>query len=93
MEQQHIPADPHVTAYQVAARIYCAMIGANPDQPVQLPHPQLAGVSMGVPFWYTVAERMLDLSLLMRSIKAQADQQRAANDGKVPATEGGTHSA
>jgi hypothetical protein len=61
-------ANPKVTAYEVAARIYCAKIGANPDQMLAVPHPHLANINVNVPFWYTIAERMFDLHMLLSSI-------------------------
>lgn len=77
-QAERIAADTRVTAYQVAARLYCQKTGANPDEMLQLPHPQLAGVSVQVPLWYTIAERMFGLALLLRCI---SEQNRAANEG------------
>lgn len=83
-DKQQIAADPKITAYQVAARLYCKKTGDSPDTPLQIPHPQLAGVTMEMPLWYTVAERMYDLALLLRSISEQNQQPRPPNGaGKV----------
>jgi hypothetical protein len=79
-EAQLIQADRRVTAYQAAARIYCAKISVNPDQQVNVPHETLAGVATVVPFWYTIAERMFDLSLLIRCMSEADKAARAAND-------------
>jgi hypothetical protein len=77
-QQKVMEGDKRVAAYERHARIYCAKMGENPDQPLPLPHPQLAGVVVQVPVWYTVAERMFDLTTLLRSISE--GNQPAAND-------------
>lgn len=80
-QMERMKADTRITAYQAAARIYCQKIGAHPDEEIQVPHPQLAGVSMQVPLWYQIAERMFDLVLLLRSMSEANAAAQAANDG------------
>lgn len=86
--QQVVKADPRVTAYQAAARLYCASSGLDPDRSVAVPHQQLAGVQVEMPFWYTIAERMFDLALLLRSI-GEMQKQAAANDAAKKAETAG----
>lgn len=72
--------DVKVTAYRDAARRYCAMVGANPDDEIPTLHPTIANVHLIKPRWYLVAEQMLDLSRMMRAIQQAAEAARAAND-------------
>lgn len=60
--------------YEAAARIYCAKIGADPDEPIALPHPIIQGAVFSIPTWTDVAERMLDLSVLLSSIRQARDE-------------------
>lgn len=78
---QAVPANPRITAYQVAARLYCQQIGQNPDAEVSIPHPVIAGAVVTMPCWYTQAERMHDLALMLRCISEQNKKLQAANDG------------
>jgi hypothetical protein len=79
---QRTKADLRVTAYKLAASIFCRKMGVNPDQLIQAPHPTIAGVVVNIPFWYTIAGSMLELAAMLRSMKEAQDMQAAAaNDG------------
>lgn len=64
--------------YEPAARLYCSKVGMDPDYVMQAPHPELAGVVVDTPFWVIVAEKMIDLSMMLTSIR----EASAANDGR-----------
>lgn len=62
----------HLKPYEPAARIYCAKIGADPDQAVRVPHPVFPGAAIQVPRWAMEAERLVDFSLMLTALKEAA---------------------
>lgn len=73
--EQDIP--PHMRPYERAARIYCERAGFDPDQTAQVPHPLMAGALVeSLPYWTEVAERLMDLSMLLGCMKAAKDEQQ-----------------
>jgi hypothetical protein len=73
--------DAKLKPYEPAARIYCRKVDMDPDYVVDVPHPSIAGVAVATPFWMLVAEKMVDLSLMLTSIREAAT---AANDPSLP---------
>lgn len=72
--QQQIP--PHLAPFEKAARIYCERAGLDADAVGQMPHPLIKGaVITSPPQWTEVAERLLDLSMLLSSMKAAQAQE------------------
>jgi hypothetical protein len=69
------PTPEHLVPFEAAARIYCERQGLNPDDGVPVPHPLIANLTMQIPMWYDVAERLLDLSALLSCMKAAKDAQ------------------
>lgn len=69
----------HLLPFEPAARIHCQRTGVDPDLLIAVPHPTLEGVKNTVPAWQFSAERLLDLSLLLSSLKA-AQRQQPANE-------------
>lgn len=69
----------HLQPFEDAARIHCQRTGVDPDLLITVPHPTLAGVKESIPAWLLSAERLLDLSMLLSSLKA-AQKKQPAND-------------
>lgn len=69
----------HLQPFEDAARIHCQRTGVDPDMLVAVPHPTIQGVKDTVPAWHFSAERLLDLSMLLSSMKA-AQHKQAANE-------------
>lgn len=67
--------NPDLTPYEAAARLYCAQTGQDPDAEMVIPHPFLRGTTQRVPFWHAIAERMVDLSLLLTSMRKASEGQ------------------
>ena len=85
-----VKGDPRVTAYKAQAERYCQKMGEDPANVIKVQHPVLANAATLVPYWYTVAERMFDLAVLLRSM-AEIEKERQpkpANDGG-PSKDGG----
>ena len=76
-ELKGVKGDVRITAYKVAAERYCLKMGENPEEQMSIPHPHIANVATLVPYWYTVAERMFDLAVLLRSM-AEVDKESKA---------------
>lgn len=58
-----------VQQYEAAARRYCEMIGANPEEPSQIPgdiHNTMTMVYRTEPLWQSVARQMQQMSLLLK---------------------------
>jgi hypothetical protein len=73
--------NPMLKPFERAARIYCDKAGMDPDLKVRMPHPALEGVHLEIAQWETVAERLLDVSLMLTSLKeASAQLPQGAND-------------
>ena len=72
----------HLTPFEPAARIYCAMNDQDPDQAMEVPHPMLAGVGLKRPAWHFPAENMINLSQMLSAMKqaAQIQQSKAHED-------------
>ncbi len=62
-------------AFEPAARIYCTKIGVDPDEGVQVPHPLGIAVAFHVPRWTMEAERLIDLSVMLTSLKEAGNAQ------------------
>lgn len=58
--------------YERAARIYCEKAGLDPNEMIPVPHATIAGAADLVPQWAMVAERMIDLSMLLTAMKEAA---------------------
>lgn len=64
--------------YERAARIYCERNGYDPDQTEMAPHPLMAGAMVeSLPYWTAVAERLMDLSMLLGSMKQAANEAQS----------------
>jgi hypothetical protein len=63
--------------YEAAARRYCVITGANPEQPVSIPgdihNGTMTLIHRTVPLWRTIASQMLELSLMLECIN-EADK-------------------
>ena len=68
----------HLTPYEPAARIYCAMQAMDPDEMVPTPHPMGLYVEHSAPMWHQVAESMLNLSMLLVAMKQAAEAPKQA---------------
>lgn len=75
-------ANPDLAPYEAAARIYCAKTGMDPDAEMVQRHPHLRGVTVRVPFWHKVAEQMIDLSLMLTSIREASQASAVIVPGK-----------
>lgn len=76
-ENDTIPAA--LRLYERAARIYCDRTGLDADATAQVPHPLLAGQTVeSWPQWTEVAERLMDLSHLLGSMKMAASEAQPA---------------
>ena len=62
----------HLTPFEPAARIYCAMNDRDPDQQMQVEHPFLAGVPFSRPAWHFPAENMINLSQMLTAMRRAA---------------------
>lgn len=67
----------HLTPYEPAARIFCAMDGQNPDEPMDVPHPLIQGAALTRPAWHFPAEQMVNLSRMLVAMR-QAEEQKNA---------------
>lgn len=65
----HTATPEHLAPLEAAARIFCAKIGANPDEQVQVPHPFIQGAAISAPLWYGPAEELLHLATMIASLK------------------------
>lgn len=73
-----------LSPYERAARIYCELLKINPDATVDEPHPIMAGVVKKRPTWEIMAERMVDLSLMLTALQlARRRPPEAANDARA----------
>lgn len=59
----------HLAPMEAAARIFCAKIGADPDEQVRVPHPFIQGAAITAPFWYGPAEELLHLATMLTALK------------------------
>ena len=75
--QGAVKADPRVVRMKRAALIYCQKTNADPNAIISAPHETLAGVMVQIPVWYAIAERLLGLQYMLRSIKEANDQMMA----------------
>src|SRR5687768_12714556 len=92
-QQSVTKADPSVVQFQRAAKILCEKTGEDPNATLTVPHPMISGVMVKVPYWYSIAERMYGMSLMLQSISeakrqiaAEAEERKAkspANDAPV----------
>lgn len=73
---QH-PTPPELVPYERAARIYCERFRLDPDEQIPAPHPMGLHLPYAVPFWWQIAERMIDLSALLSAMKASKDEAAA----------------
>jgi hypothetical protein len=72
-DQTQIP--PHLVPFEKAARIYCERAGLDPDATVKVPHALIANMLVdSLPQWTDIADRLLDLSMLLSSMKAARDE-------------------
>lgn len=55
--------------YEMAARIYCKKKGHNPDEAVPVPSMVLHGQFTSVPLWHMAAEKLIDISFALQSIR------------------------
>ena len=69
----------HLTPFEPAARIYCAMNDQPADAMMEVPHPFLLGVQLKRPAWHFPAENMINLSQMLTSMR-QAALAEGAND-------------
>lgn len=69
----------HLAAMEKAARIYCVKVSMDPDVKLPVPHETLEGVMTTQPFWQIIAEKMIDLALMLAAMKESSAP--AANDG------------
>ena len=60
---------------QPAARIYCKKIGVNPDNEVEIPHPEGLAVLVKRPVWMFIGDQMVEMMLMLQSIK-EAEQEK-----------------
>ncbi len=67
----------HLRPFERAARIYCQKVGIDPDGATVQPHPVLAGMTVSTPQWHEVAAGMLELNLMLLSIREAALQEVA----------------
>lgn len=66
---------PHLQPYEHAARIYCGMIEADPDERFPAPHPLgLTGVLYTRPVWHTHAEALICLSRMLNALREASTQ-------------------
>lgn len=61
--------------YEIAARRYCADRGLDPEERVQIKHPEGFAVMMRTQRWRKVAEEMQDLDLRMASLRMAKSEQ------------------
>ncbi len=62
--------------YETAARIYCAKMGWDPDESIQLPHPTIVGHEIEVPRWELAAEELIEFSAKLSSLKEAFEQPK-----------------
>ena len=74
--------DAFIEAMEPAARIYCEKQRLDPDANVPVPHEQLQNVMVPTPMWRLVAEKMVDLTLMLQAMK-EAQAQRAGTGSVV----------
>lgn len=70
----------YLKAMEPAARIYCARVGINADTSVPAPHETIAGAKVFQPMWELIAEKMIDLAVMLDAMKEAAAAKAAAND-------------
>lgn len=70
---QNIPQ--HLLPYETAARIYCSKANIDPDEMIQARHPLGLAVPFAVPAWCSEAERLIDLSMMLTSMREAHNAQ------------------
>lgn len=72
----------HLAPFGAAARSYCAKVGVDPDATVKMPHPLVRGAVIdSPPMWHDAAERLIDLSMMLSSLREAND--KAKEEGRV----------
>ena len=67
---------PHLVPFERAARIYCDRAGLDTDATVKVPHPIIQNTLVdSLPQWTDIADRLLDLSMLLSCMKAAKEQE------------------
>lgn len=67
----------HLIPFEAAARSYCAKVGVDPDATVKMPHPLVRGAVIdSPPMWHDAAERLIDLSVMLSSMKEASTAPR-----------------
>jgi hypothetical protein len=60
----------HLKPFEAAARSYCAKVGVDPDATMKMPHPLVRNAVIdSPPMWHDAAERLIDLSMMLSSMK------------------------
>ncbi len=59
----------HLTPIEPAARVYCAMLGHDPDQTITQDEGPIVGVPKLRPMWHLAAEKLLDLMQMLTALK------------------------
>lgn len=75
-----VEAHDRLKPFERAARIYCKKNGVDPDATRKERHPVIVGMTRDVPHWHEAAERLLDVSLMLSSLREAAE---AAGKEKV----------
>ena len=63
---------PRLAPLEAAARLYCAKAGINPDERIDAHHPLIRGATVSEPAWHREAERLLDLAMMLSSMREVA---------------------
>lgn len=69
VKQLDLSANDYLQPFEPAARIYCQKTGMDPDLQLPRPHPTIAGLLEAWPQWRLIAEQLLDLSLMLTSMR------------------------
>ena len=70
----------HLNPIEPAARLYCGMLGIDPDQQMAADHDLLAGVVNARPQWHFAAEKLLDLMQMLNALKAAHSAQQSPTE-------------
>jgi len=64
----------HLQPFEAAARSYCAKVGVDPDATERMPHPLMKNIFIASPpLWHDAAERLIDLSMMLSSMREVAN--------------------
>lgn len=72
----------HLRPLEKAARLYCAKAGFDPDAVAHAPHPTIVSTVICRPQWTFAAEKLLDLSMQLTSLREAAADSVGAAPGK-----------